>query len=110
MNYLEKRLAAGNRRQATVNHPAPPVIDRHIPPPLEYRGGERWFDHFYPFEQMLPGDSFWVSSDTGCTPGAVTKFARRTGWKFMTRAQSRDGVPNGKVSRRERGTRVWRIA
>lgn len=91
------------------HHPASPEIVYDIPAPVEARGGLRKFDHYYPFEEMKPGASFWVPSETGCTPGAVTKFAKRTGWKFATRAQAKDGRANNKVGSKERGTRVWRL-
>lgn len=107
--YLKERKTA--KLLLVPNHPEPPVIVSNIPIPVEARGGTRKFDHFYPFELMKPGDSFWVQSGTQCTAGAVTKFAKRTGWRFVSRGQTEDGVPNIKATNnRKRGTRIWRIS
>lgn len=109
IEYLEHRKKS--RRIKVPNHPDSPKIVSDIPIPAESRGGLRKFDHYYPFEDMKPGDSFWVPSTSYCTGGAVTKFAKKSGWKFVTRGQSEDGVQNKKVSNNKlRGTRVWRIA
>ncbi len=105
--YLEERKKS--RELKVPNHPTRPLIVSHIPVPTEARGGTRKFDHFYPFEDMKPGDSFWVPSSTGCTAGAVTKFAKRTGWKFTSRGQTEAGLGNAKAANRLRGTRVWRV-
>lgn len=107
-NYIEQRLKA--RIMQVENHSAPPKIEHHIPIPVENRGGVRKFDHFYPFEKMKIGDSFWVDSNSDCTCGAITRFAKKSGWKFVSRAQSIDGRPNVKVGRPKRGRRVWRVA
>lgn len=111
--YLEARKES--RVMQVANHPGQPKIISTRPIPVEARGGLRKFDHFYPFESMNTGDSFWVPSPTGCTPGAVAKFAKKSEWKFVTRAQAEDGTPNSKISGvrargKKRGTRVWRIA
>lgn len=106
--YIEERQAS--RRLKVPNHPSPPEIDHNIPIPTEARGGTRKYDHFYPFEQMQPGDSFWVPSTTQCTSGAITKFSKKSGWKFTSRAQTKDGCSNKQVSRGKRGTRVWRVS
>lgn len=106
--YLAARRTS--RQLAVPNHPDIPVIESGVPLPVERRGGVRKFDHFYPFENMGVGDSFWVPSTTYCTAGAVTRFAKRTGWKFVTRAQTRDGKPNKGAGKAKRGTRVWRVA
>lgn len=107
--YLQQRKKA--KVLAVPNHPETPKIDHHIPPPVEARGGVRKFDHFYPFEEMKPGDSFWVPSQTYCTAGAVTKFAAKSGWKFISRGQSQDGKANSQVGNKsKRGTRVWRVS
>lgn len=107
MDYITARKAA--KTMVVANHPERPKIVYNIPPPAETRGGVRKYDHFYPFEDMLPGGSFWVPADTLCTRGAITKFAKKSGWKFITRAQSEDGVPNTKVGKGRRGMRVWRV-
>lgn len=108
------------RRQSRLllvpNHPERPKIisDRELP--QQTRGGCKKFDHFYPFEDMKPGDSFWVPSTTQCTAGAVTKFSKKSGWKFVSRGQTEDGRSNKGVSgkprsgNRKRGTRVWRVS
>lgn len=109
--YIEERKKS--RKLAIANHPERPKIVSSIPAPVEARGGLRKFDHFYPFEDMKPGDSFWVSSETECTAGAVTKFAKKSGWRFVTRGQTEDGRKNADVSGKRkgiRGTRVWRIS
>jgi hypothetical protein len=106
--YVEARLAA--RKLKVPNHPQIPQIDHDRSLPVQTRGGVRKFDHFYPFERMKPGDSFWVPSDTQCTAGAMTKFSQKSGWKFVSRGQAQDGRPNGQVGRKLRGTRVWRIS
>ncbi len=108
--YLAKRRSA--KRHGTVNHPEPPKIERGVPLPVEARGGTRprRYDHLYPFEDMRVGDSFWVpAGEWNCTSGAMTKFARRTGYKFISRGQARDGRANSGVGQGERGTRVWRM-
>jgi hypothetical protein len=107
--YLELRRKVGLEK-ACVHGDDPIVIDHDRPPPIERRGGA--FNrkaHFYPFEAMRPGDSFWVPGQTKCTNGAVTKFAKRTGWRFTTRAEAQDGRVNSKVSPSLRGIRVWRL-
>lgn len=104
--YLERRLSA--RTLKVPNHPKVPEIEHGIPMPPQ-RGGVAKFDHFYPFELMKPGDSFWVPSNTFCTAGAIHKFAKRTGWKFVSRGQHQDGKPNNGSSKKN-GTRVWRTA
>jgi hypothetical protein len=111
-DYITSRKSA--RRIKVPNHPDQPVIEHKLfPIPIEKRGGSRprRFDHFYPLEEMEVGDSFWVPADTTCTSGALTKFAKRTGWKFTYRAQTQDGKPNDRVRKdtNKRGTRVWRI-
>ena len=106
--YVESRKNA--RLLVVPNHPDRPEIVSNIPIPLEKRGGVRKYDHFYPFEDMKVGDSFWVPSTTYCTLGAITKFSKKTGWKFSTRAQSKDGLSNNKVAVEKRGVRVWRIS
>lgn len=106
--YILARRAAP--RMQVPNHPEAPVIVSNIPVPGEARGGLRKFDHYYPFEDMKPGDSFWVPSATQCTAGAVTKFAKKSGWKFISRAQALDGRKNTEVGKAHRGTRVWRTA
>lgn len=105
--FVEARKKA--RRIPVQHHPEEPEIVYDVPIPIERRGGLRKFDHYYPFEEMKVGASFWVPSDTGCTPGAVTKFAKKSGWRFRTRAQSKDGRSNNQVDVDQRGTRVWRI-
>lgn len=105
--YVEARKKA--KRLLVSNHPERPEIVSNIPIPVQTRGGARKFDCFYPFEDMKVGDSFWVPSDTQCTAGAVSKFAKRTGWGFVTRGQAMDGRVNKVVGKKgERGTRVWR--
>lgn len=108
VDFIEARKAS--RRMQVANHPVAPTMDSPARPiPVETRGGLRKYDHFYPFEEMAVGDSFWVPSDTGCTPGAVTKFAKKSGWRFVTSAQTFDGISNTTAPRKMRGTRVWRI-
>lgn len=106
-SYLKARKSA--KRLQVPNHPSRPRVVYSIPLPIENRGGTRKFDHFYPFEEMRVGGSFWVPSSSHCTSGAVTRFSKRTGWKFVTRAQSKDGRPNTQVSMDQRGIRVWRV-
>jgi hypothetical protein len=108
--YIIARKAA--RVLQVANHKEQPKVVYDILPPVETRGGVRKYDHFYPFEDMKPGGSFWVESSSRCTLGAVTKFAKKTGWKFMTRAQTEDGRANNEVRESKnvkRGTRVWRL-
>lgn len=107
--YIAKRKAA--KRLEVPNHPEPPRVISDRPIPVEARGGTRKFTHFYPFEEMKPGDSFWVPSGTQCTAGAISKFAKKSGWRFTSRGQAEDGRANGQISgtRAERGTRVWRV-
>ncbi len=106
--FITKRKHA-KYRASTHNHPKV-LLEHNIPVPTTKRGGARVWDHFYPFESMAPGDSFWVESSSNCTSGAVTQFAKKSGWKFITRAQSKDGVPNRICANSKRGTRVWRVA
>lgn len=108
--YITRRKSA--RLLVVPNHPERPRIVSHIPVPVQTRGGARKWDNFYPFQDMKPGDSFWVPSETNCTGGAVTKFAKKSGWKFVTRGVTEDGRKNGEVSGKVkglRGTRVWRV-
>lgn len=116
LSYIDTRISAKSIRPP--NHPLIPEIVSNIPPPIELRGGLRKMDHYYPFERMqaprmVDGewiyDSFWVPSSTGCTPGAVTKFAKKSGWRFTTRGETKDGNPNKTATKSLRGTRVWRI-
>lgn len=117
--YLEARRSA--KRVKVANHPKPPEITWDFPL-VERRGGARQarFNHFYPLELMpepryeitsdtLQYASFWVKGESRCTAGALTKFARRTGWKFKSRAQAEDGTSNSKVGKAKRGLRVWRV-
>jgi hypothetical protein len=106
VDFVARRKASP--RLEVQHHPEPPEIIYTRPIPVELRGGHRKHDHYYPFEDMRVGGSFWVPSMTGCTPGAVTKFAKKSGWRFVTRAQSEDGRKNGEVDAEKRGTRVWR--
>ena len=108
--YLTERTSS--KRVEVQNHPDPPLIVYDRPLPVEARGGTRKFDHYYPFEDMKPGGSFWVPSNSYCTAGAVTKFAKKTGWRFITRGQTEDGRPNGaeNAASGKRGTRVWRVS
>lgn len=108
-SYVALRLAAP--KLEAQHHPKAPEIEKGIPVPTQTRGGTRRFDSFYPLEQMQPGNSFWVPSETGCTLGAVSKFARKSGWKFVTRGQTKEGQKNSEVSGKRkglRGIRVWR--
>lgn len=108
-NYLDVRRKAPVRK--TQHHGAkPPEIEKGIPIPQETRGGAHNFSHFYPFEEMEVGDSFWIKGSTGCTKGAVSDFAKKTGRKFTCRSQSKDGRSNKAVGKEHRGLRVWRIA
>ncbi len=113
-SYILDRKKA--REMKVSNHPSRPPIDSDRPIPAEARGGVRKHDHFYPFEQMKVGDSFWIASERGtkgCTAGAITKFAKKSGWKFTSRAQTEDGRSNKMVSGTRtgiRGTRIWRTA
>lgn len=107
--YIKARKSS--RRLEVPNHPEPPRIISDRALPVEARGGSRKFDHYYPFEDMKPGDSFWVPSNTYCTGGAVTKFAKKSGWTFVTRGQLEDGRGNSCASKTGKncaGTRVWR--
>lgn len=105
--YIEARRKS--RIIPVANHPEQPEIEKGVPIPIEARGGLRKYDHFYPFEKMEIGDSFWVSSSSYCTAGAVTKFSKKTGWKFISRGESKAGVANSLAAKNKRGTRVWRI-
>ena len=73
--YLESRKTS--RRLKVPNHPARIEIVSNIPVPVEARGGVRKFDHYYPFEDMGPGDSFWVPSATQCTAGARNEVCKK---------------------------------
>jgi hypothetical protein len=108
--YIAARKRA--KRVAAVNHSAPIKIIYSRPIPVEKRGSMK-FHHFYPFEDMKPGGSFWIQSDEKlmCPRAAVSQFAKKSGWKFITRGQSKDGRPNKEVHRLgERGVRIWRIS
>ena len=112
--YIAARKAS--KRIIAQHHPDVPVIVSDRPIPVETRGGLRKFDHFYPFEEMKPGDSFWVpthGSTSICTKGAVSRFAKKSGWKFITRSQSEDGRANSLICNHSRpkyaGIRIWRI-
>ncbi len=111
--YLETRYDAPIR--LTQNHrKKPPQIEHNIPLPAGFkktRGGARNFSHYYPFEEMQPRDSFWVEGKSnGCTCGAVSRFMKRTGWRLITRSQTKDGRPNKEEpDQRKHGIRVWRI-
>lgn len=116
--YVRARLAS--RRVSVSNHPDEPELTFTRPAPTKVpgksspggaRGGFRWckFDHFYPFEVMLVGQSFWVPSQRGCTHGAVTKFARASGWKFVCSSEGEDGTRNRQLPVEVKGVRVWRI-
>lgn len=108
-DYLVSRRKS--RVLSVPNHPQRPEIEHGIPVPLERRGGVRKFDHFYPFEDMKPGDSFWVPGETYCTAGAITKFSKRTGWKFVSRRQTKEGLSSAEIkNNRKLGTRVWRVS
>lgn len=108
-DFLTKRKEG--KKVKPVAHPqATPEIDHDVPVPVELRGGSRNFSHFYPFEEMAVGDSFWVQADSNCTSGACSKFAKKTGWGFVTRSQTKDGKRNRKRNGTGRnGTRVWRV-
>lgn len=108
-DYIAQRLAS-RRFSRTEHHPEPPQIDSDRPIPVEARGGLRNgnFIHFYPFERMRVGDSFWVPEGQKCTAGAMHRFAKRSGWTFISRAQAQDGRPIRTVGVAKRGTRVWR--
>lgn len=115
LDFLARRRAA-KKLQSTDEHGPRPRIERGVPVPAELRGGPRHFAHFYPFEDMEIGDSFWVPGGTTCTNGAAMKFGEKTGWQFRCRAETRDGRRVKTVGSRpapgkphERGTRVWRI-
>lgn len=96
------------RRQAARVVEIVPQVETGVPLPIEARGGTRKFDHRLPFENMLVGDSFWVKGGGKNVNSAVTKFAKKSGWKFVTRGQGQDGTANVKLSNKLRGTRVWR--
>lgn len=106
-SYVERRKASPMLK--TDHHPKRPEIVSNIPAPERKIGGARRYDHFYPFEEMRVGDSFWVPGETQCTRGAVTKFAKKSGWRFTVRAESKDGRPWSKVGKEKRGLRVWRL-
>lgn len=105
--YLEKRKKS--RSMPTTHGLEEPEITYSIPIPKELRGGVGNFVHFYPFEKMEPGASFWVPGSTTCTNSAVGKWEQRTGWKMMVRAQRKDGSPNVHGKKGENGCRVWRV-
>ena len=108
----EGYVAARKRARLLLvpNHPERPQIVSDRPVPQQTRGGARKYDCYYPLQDMLPGDSFWVPSTTQCTAGAVSKFGKKTGWRFVTRGQAEDGTPNKEASNPKRGTRVWRVS
>lgn len=106
-SYIKLRKSA--KRIKVPNHPNAPEIEKGIALPLEARGGLRKLDHYYPFEDMEIGDSFWVPSLSQCTSGAISKFSKKSGWSFISRGQSKDGTFNKVVMKKSlRGTRVWR--
>lgn len=122
--YCQKRQKAP--RLKPTKHPGPrPLVEKDRPIPVELverqtrrdyskskLGGARNFSHFYPFEDMEIGDSFWVRCETNCTTGAISKFSKKTGRKFLHRMERKDGkvIKRGeKVGKSERGRRVWRI-
>ena len=112
--YIAARKAS--KRTIAQHHPETPIIVSDRPIPVETRGGLRKFDHFYPFEEMKVGDSFWVplhGSTSACTKGAVTKFAKKSGWQFTTRSQDKAGRANSRIASHMRfklaGIRIWRV-
>lgn len=112
-DYLEARRQFKEVR-ATQHHGrrAKPEIEKGIPVPTRGKNAHANGRHFYPFEDMEIGDSFWVPDPAGhtCTKSAITAFASRSGWKFTLRGQAQDGRMNRVVGKKsERGTRVWRI-
>ena len=113
--YLANRLASGFRPSLKHGDSEPPKIESagQFPIPMKVPRGTGHMNgtHFYPFENMKIGDSFWVSDPEGkrCTAVAVSRFAKKTGWKFLTRCQTEDGRPGSKVKQKYRGTRVWRV-
>lgn len=110
--FIEERRKS--RRTKPLHEPPPrPQVEIGIPIPPDGRGGNNSssFDHFYPFERMKVGYSFWVAETKQNAMSAAVKFAAKTGRKFVSRAITKDGRKNGKVSNSSglRGTRVWRI-
>lgn len=87
-----------------------PEIDKGIPIPTQTRGGAHYMSHFYPFEKLEVGDSFWVPVDCKAVIPAMAKFAKKSGWKLISRGQSREGKSNNVAGRTKRGFRIWRVA
>lgn len=75
-----------------------PKIDKGIPIPPMARAGRkgRW-----PFEQMQPGDSFFVPGKKAQDMAGTVFYVRmkNPGWKFSMRMLEENGV---------KGTRIWR--
>lgn len=107
-DYLEARTKAARVRSRKITSVV--EIEQGVPIPVETRGGVHVanFDHFYPFEDMKVGDSFWVADGLAAVRPATTKFAAKSGWKFLTRAQSREGKKAMNTPHSKRGVRVWR--
>lgn len=107
--FIQARLAAPLMKSR--NH-SRPQIEKGIPVPGKKHHVAK-HDHFYPFEAMEVGDSFWVEGDKHCTSRAVSIFTAKTGWKFITRGQLKDGRANkfGHAGRKKdaRGQRIWRV-
>jgi len=107
-DYIAAREAAKPLKESKFD---PIEITLDVPIPLELRGGTRKWDHFFPFEDMKQvGASFWVPKEhVQSARSMATAFTKRTGWKFVSRAQSKEGVPNAKVGDKKQGVRIWRI-
>lgn len=85
-----KRSARGKREYPVV------AIDRNIPIPPPGHASE--IAAFYPWGDLLPGDSFLMQTDNpnNATNAARQAARKRPGWKFTTRK-----LPEG--------VRVWRV-
>lgn len=106
MEYLEFRNQAKVRPTVEHGREAPEIEPAGTFPIPPRKGGANNNTHFYPFERLAVG----VAADTYCTSGAASKFTQRTGWKFICRGQTKDGVLNSKAGPKARGCRVWRTA
>lgn len=85
-------------------------VTSEVPPPTRKGGGRRLK---YPFDRMAPGDSFFVPTSKGASPGrakdalraAGNGWARRNGKPL--RFTALDAVERDEKGREVAGVRVW---
>lgn len=70
-------------------------IDKNVPVPSGKRGPAA-----YPWDDMQPGDSFFVPGKTPKTLGGAVVTPKNRGMKIRTRSVTENGVA---------GVRIWRV-